>query len=96
MEGIFTVSGIEEDNFKTVCSSVDKLDKQPWEEIQEELIKTKNISEEAVISLEKFVRLRGIFFKKNYCYEKTIANLARFMLYWIQWGRKLWRHKKNF
>lgn len=59
LEGMFSICGIMDNDFKTVCSSVDKLDKQPWKEIQEELVKTKGINEEAVASLEKFVRLRG-------------------------------------
>jgi histidyl-tRNA synthetase len=27
------IAGIEADKFKSVCSSIDKLDKQPWSEI---------------------------------------------------------------
>ena len=30
LDAIFSISGVSEDNFRTVCSSVDKLDKMPW------------------------------------------------------------------
>lgn len=30
--------------FKTICSSIDKLDKQPWAEIRKELIETKGLT----------------------------------------------------
>uniref|UniRef100_A0A0N4ZKN5 histidine--tRNA ligase n=1 Tax=Parastrongyloides trichosuri TaxID=131310 RepID=A0A0N4ZKN5_PARTI len=58
LEGIFEICGAPENEFKNVCSSIDKLDKQPWEEIKEELVKTKFINEDVVDKLEKYVRLR--------------------------------------
>lgn len=33
LEGMFAACGAGADQFKTVCSSVDKLDKQPWAEV---------------------------------------------------------------
>ena len=60
LEGMFALSGIKDADFKSVCSSVDKLDKHPWAEVKEELIKEKGIAQDAVNKLEKFVRLRGI------------------------------------
>merc|ERR1712130_300977 len=32
LDGIFEVCGVKADMFRTICSSVDKLDKSPWEE----------------------------------------------------------------
>lgn len=32
--------------FKTVCSSIDKLDKMSWEEVRKELVEKKNVTEE--------------------------------------------------
>ncbi|KAH7730946.1 HRS-1 protein [Aphelenchoides avenae] len=58
LEGMFAVSGIRATDFKTVCSSVDKLDKEPWSTVREELIKEKHIDEKAVDKLEKYVRFR--------------------------------------
>ena len=34
LDAIFCISGVSEDRFRTVCSSVDKLDKMPWEEVK--------------------------------------------------------------
>ena len=31
--------------FKTICSSIDKLDKEPWENVAKELINEKGLSE---------------------------------------------------
>lgn len=59
---MFAASGINEKDFKTVCSSVDKLDKEPWQKIEQELVKEKGIDEVAVKKLEDFVRLRGSSF----------------------------------
>ena len=59
LEGIFKESGIQSDSFKTVCSSVDKLDKHSWKEVREELMKEKGISEEAADKLGELLQLRG-------------------------------------
>ena len=34
LDGIFEVCGVKADMFRTICSSVDKLDKSPWEEVR--------------------------------------------------------------
>lgn len=59
---MFALSGIKSDDFKIVCSSIDKLDKQPWAEIESELVKEKKIEEQAVKKLKNFIRLRGLFY----------------------------------
>ncbi|KAK6021122.1 anticodon binding domain protein [Ostertagia ostertagi] len=55
---MFAACGAGADQFKTVCSSVDKLDKQPWVEVEEELIKEKGLTKENTEKLGQFVRLR--------------------------------------
>lgn len=57
---MFAVCGIETGLFKTVCSSIDKLDKVPWEKVREELIGEKQVNVQAVDKLEKMVRMRGL------------------------------------
>jgi histidyl-tRNA synthetase len=59
LEGMFALAGINPNDFKTVCSSVDKLDKVPWDEVKKELINEKNIDEAAADKLEQYVRARG-------------------------------------
>ena len=34
LDAIFSISGVSEDNFRSVCSSVDKLDKLPWADVK--------------------------------------------------------------
>ena len=46
LDTIVDICGIEKRKFKQICSSVDKLDKEPWEKVKEELIKLKGVSEE--------------------------------------------------
>lgn len=69
---MFALSGIKNQDFKTVCSSVDKLDKQPWHEIKEELVKEKHIDESAVNRLADFVNLRGMFWIPKF---RTMSNI---------------------
>ena len=34
LDAIFSISGVSEDKFRTVCSSVDKLDKMSWQDVK--------------------------------------------------------------
>lgn len=38
LDAMIELSGCEKRKFKTICSSIDKLDKEPWEKVKEELI----------------------------------------------------------
>ena len=38
------LSGCPADKYKTICSSVDKLDKEPWEDVRHELINDKGLT----------------------------------------------------
>lgn len=53
------LAGCEKRKFKAICSSVDKLDKEPWEKVREELITMKGLTPEMCDKLEKFVKLVG-------------------------------------
>lgn len=46
LDAIVELSGCEKRKFKSICSSVDKLDKEPWEKVRHELINTKGLTEE--------------------------------------------------
>lgn len=59
LDGMFAVCGIPKKHFKTVCSSIDKLDKVPWEDVRNELCNEKNIEADVVDKLETYVRVRG-------------------------------------
>ena len=38
LDSIVEISGISNDKYRAVCSSIDKLDKEPWDKIKEELV----------------------------------------------------------
>jgi len=53
------LSGCEKRKFKAICSSIDKLDKEPWSAVKDELINQKGLTEEMCSNLEKFVQYKG-------------------------------------
>lgn len=59
LSGIFKLCEIPEDQFKTVCSSIDKMDKMSWTDIKKELVDVKKIKEECVDKLHRFVNQSG-------------------------------------
>ena len=58
LDAMIEVAGISNDLFKTVCSSVDKLDKTPWSEVRKELL-TKGLKEEQCDKLWEYCQLKG-------------------------------------
>lgn len=59
LDAMVDLCGCEKRKFKAICSSVDKLDKEPWEKVREELIVMKGLTTEMTDKLEKFVKLVG-------------------------------------
>jgi histidyl-tRNA synthetase len=53
------LAGCEKRKFKAICSSIDKLDKETWETVRDELINQKGLTEEMCAKLEKFVQYKG-------------------------------------
>lgn len=51
-------AGCNPDMFKSICSSVDKLDKLPWKEVEAEL-QTKGVSPDQCKILEKLTAYKG-------------------------------------
>jgi histidyl-tRNA synthetase len=58
LDSIVEISGISNDKYKIVCSSIDKLDKEPWEKVKAELIEVKGVTEEQTEKLKTFVTLK--------------------------------------
>jgi histidyl-tRNA synthetase len=46
LDAMVELSGCEKRKFKSICSSIDKLDKEPWEKVKLELINQKGLTEE--------------------------------------------------
>lgn len=59
LEGIVLLSGAPLAKFKGICSAIDKLDKEPWEDVAQELINEKGIDPAAVEKIKGFVLHRG-------------------------------------
>lgn len=59
LEAMVECAGIPLSKFKFVCSSIDKLDKESWEDVALELKTQKGLNEEQVKALEKMVVFRG-------------------------------------
>ena len=38
LDAMVDLAGCEKRKFKSICSSIDKLDKEPWEKVKKELI----------------------------------------------------------
>ncbi|XP_059061954.1 histidine--tRNA ligase, cytoplasmic-like isoform X1 [Achroia grisella] len=59
LDGMFEACGVPADKFRPTCSSVDKLDKSPWEEVRTEMINEKGVSPDAADRIGKYVLLNG-------------------------------------
>ncbi|XP_023934272.2 histidine--tRNA ligase, cytoplasmic isoform X1 [Bicyclus anynana] len=59
LDGMFETCGVPADKFRSTCSTVDKLDKSPWEEVRTEMINEKGVTPEAADRIGEYVRLNG-------------------------------------
>ncbi|CAH2062900.1 unnamed protein product, partial [Iphiclides podalirius] len=59
LDGMFEVCGVPVDKFRTACSTVDKLDKSPWEEVRTEMINEKGITPDSADRIGEYVQLNG-------------------------------------
>ncbi|GJT71199.1 histidine--tRNA ligase, cytoplasmic [Tanacetum coccineum] len=59
LDGILEICGVPSEKIRTVGSSIDKLDKQTFEQIQKELIDVKGLDTQTVEDIGSYVKLRG-------------------------------------
>jgi histidyl-tRNA synthetase len=59
LDAALDVSGVPASKFRTICSAVDKLDKETWEEVRREMIEDKGLTPEAADRVGTFVALRA-------------------------------------
>ncbi|KAF6039351.1 hypothetical protein EB796_002315 [Bugula neritina] len=59
LDGMFRVCGVPSDKFRSICSSVDKLDKLPWEEVKQEMVNEKGLDDAAADRIGEYVKLSG-------------------------------------
>ncbi|KAL3772782.1 hypothetical protein ACHAWU_003341 [Discostella pseudostelligera] len=59
LDAILDISGVPADRFRTICSAVDKLDKEPWSEVRREMVEDKGLAGEVADRIGEFVVLKG-------------------------------------
>jgi len=59
LDAILDLSGVPADKFRTICSAVDKLDKEPWEEVKREMVEDKGLKPEVADKIGTFVLKKG-------------------------------------
>ncbi|XP_040852926.1 histidine--tRNA ligase, cytoplasmic isoform X2 [Ochotona curzoniae] len=59
LDGMFAVCGVPDAKFRTICSSVDKLDKVPWEEVKNEMVGEKGLAPEVADRIGDYVQQHG-------------------------------------
>lgn len=59
LDGIFAACGVPQSKFRSICSSVDKLDKSPWEEVKKEMTDEKGLDEHIAYKIGKYVSQSG-------------------------------------
>ncbi|KAM0898441.1 hypothetical protein ACQ4PT_021920 [Festuca glaucescens] len=59
LDGMLEICGVPPKKFRTVCSSIDKLDKLTFEEVKKELVEEKGVSDETAEKIGNLVKTRG-------------------------------------
>ncbi|XP_060167509.1 histidine--tRNA ligase, cytoplasmic-like [Lycium barbarum] len=59
LDGMLAICGVPQEKFRTICSSIDKLDKQSFEQIKKEMVDEKGLSNEMSDRIGTFVKWRG-------------------------------------
>uniref|UniRef100_A0A182PEI1 histidine--tRNA ligase n=1 Tax=Anopheles epiroticus TaxID=199890 RepID=A0A182PEI1_9DIPT len=59
LDGMMEACGVPTEQFRSVCSAIDKLDKAPWDEVRQELVEQKGLAEETVDRIREYVTLQG-------------------------------------
>ncbi|XP_072120266.1 histidine--tRNA ligase isoform X1 [Mobula birostris] len=59
LDGMFEVCGVPADKFRTICSSVDKMDKMQWEDVKNEMIAEKGLDPDTANKIGEYLQLHG-------------------------------------
>ncbi|CAO2834412.1 unnamed protein product [Amaranthus hypochondriacus] len=59
LDGMLDICGVPPEKFRTICSSIDKLDKQSFEQIKREMVEEKGLTAETADRIGSFVKERG-------------------------------------
>ncbi|KAL3644492.1 hypothetical protein CASFOL_009672 [Castilleja foliolosa] len=59
LDGMLALCGVPQEKFRTICSSIDKLDKQTFEQVKKEMVEEKGLTDETADKIGTFVKQRG-------------------------------------
>ncbi|KAK3428480.1 histidine--tRNA ligase, cytoplasmic [Eucalyptus grandis] len=59
LDGMLKICGVPPEKFRTICSSIDKLDKQSFDQIRKEMVEEKGLTAEVADRIGNFVKERG-------------------------------------
>lgn len=59
LDGLFSISGVPPEKFRTISSAVDKLDKSPWSDVKREMVEEKGLEESIADKIGTFVNQKG-------------------------------------
>ncbi|CAN8258285.1 unnamed protein product [Cochlearia groenlandica] len=59
LNGMLEICGVPPEKFTTICSSIDKLDKQSFEQVKKEMVEVKGLSSEIADRIGKLVEQKG-------------------------------------
>lgn len=59
LDGMLDICGVSSEKFRTICSSIDKLDKQSFEQVKREMVEEKGLAAETADRIGNFVKERG-------------------------------------
>ncbi|XP_013735726.2 histidine--tRNA ligase, cytoplasmic [Brassica napus] len=59
LDGMLEICGVPAEKFRTICSSIDKLDKQTFEQVKKEMVEEKGLSPEIADRIGGFVKEKG-------------------------------------
>ncbi|OWA50380.1 Histidine--tRNA ligase, cytoplasmic [Hypsibius exemplaris] len=59
LDAMMEVCGVEKDKFRTICSSIDKLDKTPWDEVRAEMVGQKGLDPAVADRIQTYVVMKS-------------------------------------
>lgn len=59
LDSMMEICGVPKDKFRAISSAIDKLDKESWEDVSDEMHNTKGLPMESVNMIKKFVDNKG-------------------------------------
>ncbi|GAV78911.1 HGTP_anticodon domain-containing protein/tRNA-synt_His domain-containing protein [Cephalotus follicularis] len=59
LDGMLEICGVPPEKFRTICSSIDKLDKQTFEQVKKEMVEEKGLPVETADRIGTFVKEKG-------------------------------------